>query len=219
MKKNIITILALITIICITIISCGDSGSLSSMSIEKLNERGWNAFKKNNLSSAERHFAELTKRADDRAILDGHLGLGWTNLKRHRYENAKISFDRFFEHNTTSQLYPASAIEFIDARAGQIIAMHVNREHDWVSRNSTAYHAQPAQNWEFRFDSRINHLDIRLYRAMSLWMLGNFTGCLEIVRFRDFDPLFTTEINSIEGRLRLKNKLTELIDLRRNQNP
>ena len=189
----------------LTLVSCfggsGNGDSLDSLSTEELTTKGWNFFTNQNFNEAERHFDALTRKED--GYLVGHYGLGWTFIRKHNYVNARNEFVKF---TTTDSLgvYNQSDIVFINVRAGQMIAAHVLSEH----QNAITYSNTIPATWVFSHDTRIDITDIRLFRAYSQCAVNSFAAALTTVRL--IDPTFETDVATLEGRIRLFEKIEQL---------
>ena len=211
MKKTII-ILILVSLL---LISCDlfngkDDRNLDGYTSTQLQTMGWEAYQNRRWNDAERYFSALTLRADD--YLVGHYGLGWTHLRRHRYLNARNEFNRFFTLDINNTFAPADSVTR-NVRAGQTFvfsALHDNAQVLIVSQTFAA--SNPANNnWSFRFEREIDINDIRLLRASSQFLLGQFQAALETVRM--VDPSFEANVSTVEGRLMLQIRIEELLIL------
>jgi hypothetical protein len=190
----------------LTMMGCfgsSDSGgsSLDGMSTSELITSGWNAFTASDFNNAERYFNALTTRED--GYLVGHYGLGWTFIRKHDYVNARSEFVKF---TTTDSLgvYTQSDIVFINVRAGQTIAAHVLSEH----ANAIAFSNAIPATWVFAHDTRLDITDIRLFRAYSQCAVNSFPAALTTVRL--IDPTFESDVNTVEGRIRLMERIEQL---------
>ena len=193
------------------LLSCSDKDDkedLNNLSNAELNRRGWNAFQRRDFSSAENHFSVMARRNNAKAL--GHYGLGWTALRRFQLNNAKEEFNRFIVAYNDLIANTVSDSVFRDVRAGQTIVHSSLGEHNqaitvssWFSGSSNE-----VNNWQFTHDSSIDANDIRLFRAMSQYALGQFPASLTTVRL--IDPSFEADVSTVEGRLLLMRRMEEL---------
>jgi hypothetical protein len=186
--------------------SDNDKGtSEDAFTTSELVSRGWSAFSSNDFNSAERYFAALTRRED--GYLAGHYGLGWTFIRKHDYANAK---NEFFKFATTDSLgvYNQSDIESINVRAGRTIVAHVLSEHQDAITFSGAIPA----TWVFIHDTRLDITDIRLFRAYSQCAVNSFPAALTTIRL--IEPTFDVNVNTVEGRIRLMQRIEQLFSSR-----
>ena len=208
--KNILFFFSLLLFISFSgcIFGGGENDDLSSKSSSEIERMGWTAFQDGKFNDSEKYFNELTKRED--AYLVGHGGLGWTFLKTYSYLNARNEFNKFFSLDSLGVYAPADSMTR-DVRAGQVLANSALFGHTEVITSSQGFTANNAtnNNWRFRFDRKITVLDIRLLRAVSQVALSNFSDAYTMVRL--IDPSFETDINTVEGRLLLVQKIEELI--------
>jgi hypothetical protein len=196
----------LITTLC-TFVACSPKDDLHSLNTSQLIDRGWDAFSKNKFSTAEKHFDVLTTRAD--GYLQGHYGLGWTYLMTRRYQNAKNEYEKFMTTDTLG-VYSPSDPDFIDVRAGQVFVFSALSEHQNTINTSNTF--GNASLWSFRRNPRINVIDIRLARATSQYATANFSGALTTIRL--IDTTFEADINTVEGRKLLADKIEALLNSR-----
>ena len=205
-----VKIILISLLIVLAFIGCTKKENLKGHSSSDLINLGWSSFRNGNLKNAEKYFEELTLREDE--FLIGHAGLGWTYLKRQEFLNARNEFNKFILQNT----YAANDTITRDVRTGQTFVHSALSEHAEVLLVSNGFVASnnTNNNYRFRYDTKIDVIDIRLLRAMSLIAMSNFTDAYTIVRL--VEPNFEIiDINSIEGRLLLFNKIEELLFDRR----
>ena len=178
-----------------------------SMTSDEIDREGWSSFQSKDYTNAEECFTELTIR--DEVYLRGHYGLGWTFIKTYKYLNAKNEFAKFFELDSLGVYVPADSVSR-NVRAGQTIVLNALLEHPETLQVSNTFNANTPvnNNWRFRYDTSITIFDIRLLRAISQVALGQLENALQTVQL--LDPEFIVNINTIEGRLMLMQKIEEL---------
>ena len=208
----IITATKIIMLVCaclMLLLSCAgkeDGAGLESLSSEELIRQGWNLFKSRNYYESELYFSELSTRADSSLV--GYYGLGWTYIKLNKYENAKNEFTKFIVLDTLD-VFSTTSIEYVDVQAGFSVAYNAIKEH------ATAITASQrvANTWIFRYDNKIESVDIRLIRADSQYSLSQFSATLTTIR--TIDPNFNADPTTVEGQLQIARKLESMIAERR----
>lgn len=204
MKKNIIILFSVLLLLTACIFEKEEKKdkSLDKLPSDELKQMAWEAFLDKNYEDSEIYFSVLARKAD--AYLYGHYGLGWTFLKTYKYQNAKNEFNKFIILDSLNIYNPTDSI-FIDVKAGQTITFNALSEH---LSAITASNSVPA-TWVFKYDSSLNIIDIRLLRAVSQYALGRFQDALNTVRL--VDPNFDADIETVEGRIRLMQKIESLL--------
>jgi hypothetical protein len=203
MKKIFLIQITLIMILML-FVACSDKKDYHKMSSDNLFNEGWRAFKKGNFGEAEKCFSALSITQD--APFKGHYGLGWTYIKRYNFVNAKLQFNSFFTVINNGG-YTVSDTISTNVRMGQTITYCALGEHQNAITSSNTI--QP--NWFLEYDTKINANNIIIIRAMSQFLLGRFSDALTTVR--RIDGIFEADINTIEGRLKLSEKIDQLIAL------
>jgi len=185
-------------------------GDLDKLTPAEVMVKGWEAWQAKNYTAAEKCFSHLLKRED--GYLLGHYGLGWTYMREYKYLNSKNEFHKFMTTDSLGVFAPSDSI-FRNVRYGQIITHSAMAEHQDVVTLSTTLTANTPvnNNWRFGYDKSIDIIDIRLFRAMSCVALGQLSSALDMIKL--IDPLFDTDLTTVEGRIKLINKLNELINL------
>ena len=214
MKKNNYFILMSGMFLMIIMMGCFGGGNKNEEDISRftsleLEQMGWQMFKEGRFLDAEKYFEELTKR-EEHFYLVGHGGLGWTFLKTYKYQNSRLEFQKFFVLDTLNLYAPADSLTR-DVRAGQVLVNSALSEHVDLIAASSVFTASnnTNNNWKFRYDNTIDVIDMRLLRAASQVALKNFTDAYAMVRL--IEPSFETNINTVEGRLLLVQKIEEMI--------
>lgn len=201
--KRIINYLVLIVLV-LAINGCSKNpakNKISDLSSEELFKKGWELYKSNEYNKSLEYFNILSTRQT--YYLEGHLGLGWNYLKLNQAQNAKLQFNKFFDLDSLDIIVPTDS-SFIEGKAGLSFACQLS--HDQA--NAIANSSSIAINWSARFDENLNYSDIVLLRAISFYELTQYTQSLEMVKI--LDPTFNTDLNFLEGRITLAQKIEEL---------
>ena len=184
-------------------------------------QEAWKDFRDGKYANAEKKFNNIIKSTEPEVFLVGYYGLGWTNIKLRKFQNAKNDFIKFFSLDEEGVYRPSgygsTAIEdsiFRNVRAGQMIALNALGEHNNAINTVGTLFERPGNiitNWFFSHDPAIETLDMRLLKAISHFALGgqnNLQSSLNLVKM--IDPLFEADITTSEGRLLLCKKLEDL---------
>jgi hypothetical protein len=178
---------------------CGKEKKEGGLTAQKLIEQGWVKFSAGNDAGASGDFNAAI--GLDTSKHEAYFGLGWAEL---RQSHGGLSENAF----ATYLLKEPNASNVIDAKAGIALAYHAQQKfQDAIDKALAVLSSAP--NWSFSRDNRINHLDLALVLAESYYGIADFSQSLAVVNLY-FDPSFTADITTDEGRAKLAAKLQDL---------
>lgn len=166
------------------------------LTVQQLIDQGWTKFAAGNYIGASADFnAAIGLSADTN---EAYLGLGWAELKR---SNGGLAENAFI-------IYLSKVSASNDTKAG--LALAYDAQDKFQNAISMVEEVlQSAPTWSFNKDNRINHLDLALVLAESYYSIANFSQSLAVVQ-QYFDPNFTVDLGTDEGRAQLASKLKSL---------
>jgi tetratricopeptide (TPR) repeat protein len=178
---------------------CGKEKKEGPLTAQQYIEQGWVKFSAGDDAGASGDFNAAI--GLDTSAHDAYFGLGWAEL---RQSHAGLAVDAF----ATYLLKEPNASNAIDAKAGLALAYHANKKFQEAIDPANSV-LSSAPSWSFSGDSRINHLDLALVLAESYYAIANFSQSLAMVNLY-FDPSFTADLTTSEGRAKLAAKLQDL---------
>ena len=178
---------------------CGKEEKGGGLTAQQLIDQGWVKFSAGNDAGASGDFNAAI--GLDSSKHEAYFGLGWAELRQNHAGMAENAF-------VTYLLKDPNSSNAIDAKAGLALAYHANKKfQEAIDQANSVLSSAPS--WSFSKDSRINHLDLALILAESYYAIANFSQSLAMVNLY-FDPSFTADITTSEGRAKLADKLQDL---------
>ncbi|MGB7060932.1 MAG: hypothetical protein WBF13_01090 [Candidatus Zixiibacteriota bacterium] len=196
MKKRCFLLIAILLPSLLLIYGCGED-KVTPPNVEELIKQGWAKFETGYYSGACADFnAAIGLSADTN---EAYLGLGWAELKQGKAGLAEDAFVTF--------LSKTSSLED-DAKAGLALAYHAQvKFDDVIDAAEEVLAADP--DWSFSRAPEIDYLDVALVLAHSYYITADFTESLQVVQ-DFFDPGFSVDTSTPEGRKQLADKLESL---------
>ncbi len=196
--RNVLLIAALCSLLLLAY-GCGDDDDGGGPNAQELIDQGWAKFGAGDNAGASGDFNAalgLDPQAND---YEAYFGLGWAELKQGKAGLAEDAFVTF--------LSKTSSLED-DAKAGLALAYDAQvKFNDVIDAAEEVLAADPT--WSFSRDSGINYLDVALVLAYGYYMTADFAESLQVVR-DFFDPGFSVDTSTPEGRGQLADKLNSL---------
>lgn len=193
--RNVLLIAALCSLLLLAY-GCGDDDDGGGQSAQELINQGWAKFGAGDNAGASADFNAAL--GLDPEAYEAYFGLGWAEL---RLSHAGIAEDAFLT-------YLAEKSGSNDARAGLALAYDAQvKFDDVINPAEEVLAADPT--WTFSHDIETNYLDVALVLAYGYYMTADFTESLQVVR-DFFDPGFSVDTSTPEGRKQLADKLESL---------
>lgn len=194
----------ILSIICIILSACTkkeETKSISDYDSDYLMSQGWEFFNDTQYELAKTYFSELTNR--ETHYLEGHLGLGWTLLRLNQIQLSNQQLTLFFDTDSLDVVSPTDS-SFYEAKVAQALIAQLSSNYNQVI-NLTA---SIPSGWSARFDENINYYDIIIMKANAYYNTEDYQTCLQTINL--IDPNFTVDLNFVEGRILLAQKLEQL---------
>jgi tetratricopeptide (TPR) repeat protein len=176
---------------------------------------GWTLFESGSYLESYEWFLNSIK--EDSTYQDGYNGLGWALGKLQQPANSVTYFrqgldlepDPVIATNVPREII--AGLCFIENAIGKD-SLAIQWGDSLLARLSAELEGG---RWVFSHDTTINHLDVRVTVAMSNYSVGNFETSLTHVQtilaeINPTAPVWTTDVNTVEGRQTLASKIEEL---------
>ena len=175
---------------------CGNDDDGIGQTAQQLTEQGLVKFDAGDYAGASADFNAAL--GLDPEFYDAYLWLGWAELLQN---NAGMAEDAFVT-------YLAEKAGSNDARAGLALAYDAQDEYEGtIDPAEELLSSDPT--WTFSHDSETNYLDVALVLAYGYYMTADFAESLRVVQ-DFFDPGFSADTSTPEGRVQLAVKLKSL---------
>jgi tetratricopeptide (TPR) repeat protein len=198
MQKRLFLLLVILIGTLLFYFSCEEKG-VEKVTAGKLIQQGWAKFEAKNFAGAGSDFSAALSISTIRTDSGGaFLGSGWAELRQNHGGLAQNSLEKFL------LLTPGD----IDGRAGLAFAyLSQNKFRNAIDTAKVVLSS--SASWTFGRDPSINYLDLQLLLAQCYYELADFNTSLAIVK-QYFDPSFTANVNTPEGRKKLGDKIESL---------
>jgi len=193
-KKCFLLIAALLSFLLLAY-GCGDDDGVDQ-DAQKLIEQGLAKFDAGDYAGASADFNAAL--GLDPEAYDAYLWLGWAKLKQNHAGLAEDAFVVYLAEKTGSN----------DARAGLALAYDAqDKFEETVDNAEELLSSDPT--WTFSHDSETDYLDVAIVLAYGYYMTADFAECLQVVQDY-FDPGFSVDTSTTEGRKQLADKVHSL---------
>ena len=187
---------------------------------EDLADYGWVIYEDGDYEEAREWFRDALKK--DPIYADGYNGLGWCFGKLHQADSAvhyfaiadSLEYDPFITPDLTLDVY-----------AGFTFAYNALTQ-DTLVREYAGYffgnqNVAEEGNWTFSHDSKINHMDVLIIRALAEFSMGYFQLSIESLEeiYRDMGVPKDVDVdyNTVVGRAVLASELEYVQNILKNQ--
>jgi tetratricopeptide (TPR) repeat protein len=193
-RKVFLLLVVFITLL--LVVGCGEENGPTEVTAQQLTDQGWTKFAAGDYSGANADF-EAAIGLDSTYSL-AYFRLGWSRLYESSAGLAEEAFREYVSQTSGSN----------DTWAGLALACHAQDEfEDAMDYATQLLSSDPG--WSFSTDPSTNYLDVALVLAHSYYMTAQFQSCLDVVN-QYFDPSFSVNLDTDQGRTDLATKLNNL---------
>jgi tetratricopeptide (TPR) repeat protein len=155
----------------------------------------WQFFINKEYNSSLHYFNKLLEKGDSLAI--AYTGIGWCKSRLYEFNEAKTNLNNALLHNPYN-------LQKDNIFSGLAFVQDALNEYENCIQSTDSI----STDWNFQYDSTLNYNDIILLRAVNFYSISDYyKSYLEV---KKLDDSFTTNINTVEGRAKLAEKIEEL---------
>jgi tetratricopeptide (TPR) repeat protein len=155
----------------------------------KLTSDGWKAFEQKDYPKAAGLFQEALD--NNNLYTDAYTGLGWTYGRQNLFDEAKRNFDIALGLDNT----------LVDAYAGRSFVSIALEKYQEAITAVSIVEQRGTVFYVFRHDGNISINDLKLVKAQSYFMLGDYSSALSIIDEldpeNDLDPSLASYIEDL----------------------